>query len=155
MLQSSIFLYNFFMKKAIYVGSFDPIHNGHMKVLKKALGLFDEIIVIIANNDFKKNQGNLDERFEQVKRKVKEEKLKNVSIYILEEKYLATWAKENNITYLVRSARNNTDFKYELDLAKLNKEINPDLETILIIPDSEDLEYSSSKFRNFKIDKNK
>ncbi len=143
------------MKKAIYVGSFDPIHNGHMKVLKKALCLFDEIIVIIANNDFKKKQGNLDERFEQVKRKVKEEKLKNVSIYILEEKYLATWAKENNITYLVRSARNNTDFKYELDLAKLNKEINPDLETILIIPDSEDLEYSSSKFRNFKIDKNK
>ncbi|RTZ68327.1 MAG: pantetheine-phosphate adenylyltransferase [Tenericutes bacterium] len=143
------------MKKAIYVGSFDPIHNGHMKVLKKALGLFDEIIVIIANNDFKKNQGNLDERFEQVKRKVEEEKFKNVSIYILEEKYLATWAKENNITYLVRSARNNTDFKYELDLAKLNKEINPDLETILIIPDSEDLEYSSSKFRNFKIDKNK
>jgi len=143
------------MKKAIYAGSFDPIHQGHIKVLKKALKLFDEVIVIIANNDFKKNQSNIDKRLVEVKQSIKKHNLRNVTCYILNDKYLATWAKENDINFLIRSARNNTDFKYELDLAKLNKEINKKFETILIIPDLKDIEYSSTKFRTFKIDKNK
>jgi len=143
------------MKKAIYAGSFDPIHQGHIKVLKKALKLFDEVIVIIANNDFKKNQSNIDKRLVEVKQSIKKHNLRNVTCYILNDKYLATWAKENGINFLIRSARNNTDFKYELDLAKLNKEINKKFETILIIPDLKDIEYSSTKFRTFKIDKNK
>ena len=140
------------MRKAIFAGSFDPIHKGHIKVIEKAAKIFDQIFVVVANNDFKNNQGDLEKRLDKVKEQIK---LENVIFDKLEDKYLGTYAKEKGIQFLIRSARNDLDFSYELDMAKLNKEINNELETILIIPDYENLEYSSSKFKNFKIDSSK
>lgn len=140
-------------KKAIFAGSFDPIHIGHLKVIKKAAQLFDTLYVVIANNDFKTNQGDLKQRLINVTEEITNS---NILISVLpKDKYLATFAKENDIKYLIRSARDNVDFSYELDMSKINKEINDDLETILIIPDYDDIQFSSSKFRDFKIDKNK
>ena len=140
------------MKKAIFAGSFDPIHDGHIKIIEKAVKMFDELFVVIADNNFKNNQTDLKERKKNV-----ESVLKNidVNIDILEDKYIATYAKENGIKYLVRSARNNVDFSYELDMAKINKKINDEIETVLIIPDYDDIEYSSTKFRDFKIKEGK
>ena len=142
-----------FKRKAIFAGSFDPIHEGHLKVIDKAAKLFEKVYVVIANNDFKEGQSDIQKRLDKV---LKEMKHKNVeAIFLEKDKYLGTLAKELEVNYLVRSARNNTDFSYELDMSKLNKEINNELETILIIPDYEDIEYSSSKFRDFEIDKSK
>ena len=140
------------MKKAIFAGSFDPIHDGHIKIIEKAVKMFDELFVVIADNNFKNNQTDLKERKKNV-----ESVLKNidVNIDILEDKYIATYAKENGIKYLVRSARNNVDFSYELDMAKINKKINDEIETVLIIPDYDDIVYSSTKFRDFKIKEGK
>ena len=114
--------------------------------------MFDELFVVVANNDEKDNQSDINERKEKVIEMTNE---LDVNVISLEGRYLATYAKEHGIKYLIRSARNNIDFSYELDMAKLNKEINNDLETVLIIPDYEDIKYSSSKFRDFKIEGDK
>lgn len=140
------------MKKAIFAGSFDPIHEGHIKIINKASKMFDQLFVVIANNDFKTNQDDIAKRKELVENKIN---LSNVVVEYIEDKYIGTYAKENGIKYLVRSARNSTDFSYELDMAKVNKEINNELETILIIPDYDAIEFSSSKFKEFKIERNK
>ena len=134
------------MKKAIFAGSFDPLHQGHLKIIEKGLQMFEKIFVVIANNDFKANQESLGKRARHVKTKLNH---KNVEVKILDQKYLAKWACQNNVKYLIRSARNNTDFKYELDMAKMNKIINHQLETILIIPNYEDIDFSSRKFKEF------
>ena len=142
-----------FKRKAIFAGSFDPIHEGHLKVIEKSRKLFEKVYIVIANNDFKEGQSNIQSRLNNVLKELNQE---NVEVIFLEkDKYLGTLAKELGVNYLIRSARNNTDFSYELDMSKLNKEINNELETILIIPDYKDIEYSSSKFRDFKIDKSK
>ncbi len=138
------------MKKAIFAGSFDPIHDGHIKIIEKSLGLFDELFVVVANNEFKEGQSTTESRVKLIEERLKEYNLKVVA---LEKKYLVDFAKENGIKYLVRSARNDVDFTYELEMAKINKQINNEIETVLIIPDYDDIEFSSTNFRNFKIER--
>lgn len=134
------------MKKAIFAGSFDPVHPGHLKIIQKAAKLFDKLYVVVANNNFKNQQKNIQKRKQEI---IKQIAIKNVEVEILEEKYLAKWAEAKKINYLVRSARNDIDFNYELEMAKMNKIINQKLETILIIPNYDDIHFSSTQFREF------
>lgn len=135
-------------KKALYAGSFNPFHNGHYQILLKALNLFDEVYLLVAQNP-NKPKNDIIENINLIKEKTKD--LKN--LYVLEpyENILtAEVAQKLKITYLIRSARNNLDFQYELELASLNKGFNPTLETIIIIPDEEYVKYSSSQLQKIK-----
>ncbi|ATO31075.1 pantetheine-phosphate adenylyltransferase [Mycoplasmopsis bovirhinis] len=135
-------------KKALYAGSFNPFHNGHYQILLKALNLFDEVYLLVAQNP-NKPKNDIIENINLIKEKTKG--LKN--LYVLEpyENILtAKVAQKLKITYLIRSARNNLDFQYELELASLNKGFNPTLETIIIIPDEEYVKYSSSQLQKIK-----
>ncbi|QDY87686.1 pantetheine-phosphate adenylyltransferase [Mycoplasma anserisalpingitidis] len=133
-------------KYAIYPGSFDPWHKGHMEILKKALKIFDAIFIIVSINPDKDNQSNIDKRFNNVKEKVKD--LDNVEVLINKSGFIADIARELNVNFIIRSARNNTDFNYELELAAGNKTLNNELETILIMPNYEDINYSSTLERH-------
>ncbi|UCU26599.1 pantetheine-phosphate adenylyltransferase [Mycoplasma anserisalpingitidis] len=133
-------------KYAIYPGSFDPWHKGHMEILKKALKIFDAIFIIVSINPDKDNQSNIDKRFNNVKEKVKD--LDNVEVLINKSGFIADIARKLNVNFIIRSARNNTDFNYELELAAGNKTLNNELETILIMPNYEDINYSSTLERH-------
>lgn len=134
------------MKKAIYPGSFDPFHKGHMSVVEKALKIFDYLLVVVSINPDKENQTPIDQRLKLVKTKLKH--FKNVDVTFNSDRFIANIAAENNINFLVRSARNKTDFDYELELAAGNKYLNNRLETILIVPDFELINFSSTLERH-------
>ena len=134
------------MKKVIFAGSFDPFHKGHYKVVVKAATLFDHVVILVANNKEKKHKNILADRKQNIESQIM--KLRNVSVDVLKNEYVAEYALKNNINYLVRSGRNDLDFGYELQMAKVNKTINNQLETIIIIPDYDDIKISSSSFKN-------
>lgn len=133
-------------KKAIYAGSFDPIHEGHLAVIKKALKMFDELLVIVSINPDKNNYDNLEERYLYVKKVLKD--FKNVKVMINKNELIGDIAKRENCEFLIRSARNQTDFNYELVVAAGNHAVNHNLETILILPDYDMIDYSSSLIRH-------
>lgn len=135
------------MKKiAIYPGSFDPIHEGHIAVIKKALKLFDKIIVVVSINPDKDNLANINQRYLEASKLLKN--FKNIEVVINKNELMGEVAKKYKANFLVRSARNETDYKYELELAAGNNAVNFELETILIIPDYKMIEYSSTLIRH-------
>ncbi|WP_338822769.1 pantetheine-phosphate adenylyltransferase [Mycoplasmopsis felifaucium] len=135
-------------KVALYPGSFDPFHLGHLSVLKKALRIFDEIHVVVSINPDKENLDNIDERYLNVKNELKD--FKNVFISINKDDLTANIAKKNGANFIIRSARNDIDYNYELQLAAGNNSLNPELETVLIVPDYDKIEYSSTLVRHME-----
>lgn len=135
-------------KIAIYPGSFDPLHKGHIQILKKALKLFDLIYLVVTNNPDKIEQSNLETRLKFAKEQLKN--LPNIIVISNPNKLTAELAKELKANFLIRSARNITDFNYEIELAAGNKKINKNLETILIMPNYRSINYSSTLIRHMK-----
>ncbi|MGV2393786.1 UNVERIFIED_CONTAM: pantetheine-phosphate adenylyltransferase [Campylobacter lari] len=136
------------MKKAIYAGSFDPIHQGHLAIIDKSLLLFDFIYVIVSVNPDKNNLDNIDVRTQDVKNVLKN--YKNVVVIQNKDDLIANLAKDLDVHFLIRSARNQSDYEYELVVAAANHSLNHDLETILILPDYKNIEYSSTLIRHRK-----
>ncbi|WP_027121244.1 pantetheine-phosphate adenylyltransferase [Mycoplasma leonicaptivi] len=130
---------------AAFPGSFDPFHNGHLHILEKALKIFDEIYIVIAQNP-KKDKNNFQKNVINIKNKTKH--LKNVFVLINKNELTANFIKKYNINFLIRSLRDEKDYWYEVNLAKINKEINPNIETILFLADEEYLNISSTNIKN-------
>ena len=103
-------------KIAIYPGSFDPITNGHLDILKRATDIFDEVIVLVGINPDKKYNFSPEERVAMIKEAVSNPKVKVDSTLGLTVKY----AKEHGATHLIRGLRAVTDFEYEFQLAAAN-----------------------------------
>jgi pantetheine-phosphate adenylyltransferase len=121
-------------KKCVIGGTYDPPTNGHLHIIKKACNLFDEVIVVIAQNPNKKTMFSLEERKTMVKDMVQD--LENVKVEILENyQYLVNYAYDNGATSLIRGIRDNIDFSYEQGLCRTNKQIQPKVETVYLMPD--------------------
>lgn len=122
---------------AIYPGSFDPVTNGHLDLIKRASGLFDHIIVGVLNNPQKSPLFSVEERVKMLEEVTAD--LPNVSVEAFSG-LLVDYAKEKNVNIALRGLRAMTDFDYELHLAQTNALIsNNALETIFI---PTDLQYS-------------
>ena len=132
------------MTKAIYMGSFDPITNGHLDIILRASKIFDELVVLISNNINKNYLLSLDARKNIVDATTK--KLDNVHVETFNG-MVVDYAKKNNINILVRSMRNTQDFESELTLAFFNKELSNNIETILLIPNEKYRFVSSSSIK--------
>lgn len=128
---------------AIFAGSFDPFHAGHAAILKKGLKLFNKVILLVANSDEKNNHHSLHDRYKAVKKIIN---LPNVIVEQLPSGLVAHYAKENGINYLIRSARDCDDFKYELLVNETNQRHYNQLETIIFFPDKQTQQVRSSDF---------
>ena len=130
------------MKTAIYPGSFDPITLGHLNVIKRASRCFDKLIVCVMVNAEKVGSGLFtpDERVELIRRTV--EKLPNVEVD-RSSMLVAEYAREKKACTLVKGLRAVSDYEYELQMALINRKLNPRLETIFI-PSSAKYTYISS-----------
>ncbi|ATC95864.1 pantetheine-phosphate adenylyltransferase [Pseudoalteromonas tunicata] len=127
--------------KAIYPGTFDPITNGHSDLVARAAKMFDHVILAIAFNPNKKPFFTLDERVALAKKVLGH--IPNVEI-IGFSGLLADLAKQQNANLLVRGLRAVSDFEFELQLANMNRSLNPDLESIFLTPSVENSFISSS-----------
>lgn len=132
-------------KIALFPGSFDPFHKGHESIVQKATELFDKLYVVVTYNPDKDNIERIEKNFEAIKNKYQE----NDKIVVLKNYFdlTADLAHQLNAKWLVRSARNQTDFNYELKLATANNALNNNLETIIIMPDYENSNISSTQIR--------
>lgn len=119
------------MKKIfIYPGSFDPITNGHVDVIKRATSLCDKLIVAVLVNSNKKTVLTLDERVQLIKKSVSGIPKVEVAMF---DGLLVDFARANNATAIVKGLRAVTDFEYELQMAFLNKQLDEDIETIFLM----------------------
>jgi pantetheine-phosphate adenylyltransferase len=130
-------------KIAIYPGSFDPITNGHVDLVKRTLGVFDHIIVAIARNPDKDNSlFDLDERLEMI-RQVFKGFGKRVSAESFDG-LLVNYAKKSGAKVIIRGLRAISDFEYEFQMAMMNRELEPALETLFLMT-GQDHFYISSR----------
>ncbi len=128
------------MKIVVYPGTFDPITNGHLDLVQRALRLFDHVIVAIAKSSKKNPLFTLDERVDLAARALSH--LDNVEICGF-DCLLADFVKEKNATGLIRGLRAVSDFEYEFQLANMNRALAPQMESIFLTP-SEKFSYLSS-----------
>lgn len=129
------------MKIAICPGSFDPVTVGHMDIITRAGKVFDHVIVAVLINPDKHTSFTVDERIDLLKRATTG--MKNLEVVGFEG-LLADYARIRNATAIVKGLRAVTDFEYEFQMALINKEMNPELETMFLTTSSENMYLSSS-----------
>ncbi|MDD3223987.1 MAG: pantetheine-phosphate adenylyltransferase [Clostridium sp.] len=129
------------MNIAVYPGSFDPITNGHLDVIKRAAAVFDEIIVLVLVNPNKKGMFKIDERVELIKKAA--QSINNVKVKSYNG-LLINFMRESNIKVIVKGLRALSDFEYEFQMALWNKNLAPEIETFFMMTSSEYSYVSSS-----------
>ena len=119
------------MKGAIiYPGSFDPITNGHVDLVERALGIFDEVIIAIAKNPAKKQLFTMTEREKLIKQIFKDNPRVKVDAF---EGLLVDYLKRSNIYVILRGLRAVLDFEYEFQMALMNRKLERNVETIFMM----------------------
>lgn len=142
------------MKKitAIYPGTFDPVTNGHLDIIERASKLFDSVIITIAVNSSKKPLFTKDERMDMIKNVTK--KIKNVSVDVFDG-LLVSYAKKKKAAVIIRGLRAISDFDYEFQIALTNRKLEPEVNTIFLMPSEKYSFLNSSLVRelaSFKAD---
>lgn len=131
------------MRRAIYPGTFDPVTLGHLDVLARAVGLFDEVIVAVAADSLKDASFTTKERVQLLQECVQAEpwarQVKVASFHGL----LVEFARQEKAVALIRGLRAVSDFEYEFQLALTNRRLHPDLESVFLMP-RESLSFLSS-----------
>ena len=132
------------MRTAIYPGTFDPITNGHLDILKRALKLFDKVIITIARNSAKNPLFSEEDRLAMIKESVKN--LKGVEIDCFDG-LLVDYARKKKATAVVRGLRAISDFEYELQMALMNRKLDDHLVTVFLMPNEKYTYLNSSIVR--------
>ncbi|MBR1627465.1 MAG: pantetheine-phosphate adenylyltransferase [Bacteroidales bacterium] len=132
------------MNVALFPGSFDPVTKGHESIVKKALPMFDKIIVAIGENTSKKTMFSLEDRLKWLKETFAD--CDNVEI----DSYncLTTdYCRQKNAKFILRGLRDTADFQYEKNISDINTMLDPEIETVFLLADKQDSSISSSFVR--------
>jgi pantetheine-phosphate adenylyltransferase len=140
------------MLKAAFPGSFDPPTSGHINIIKRAASVFDELVVVVAENRQKKYLFSSDERSSMIKELVKG--WKNVTVTVC-DCLIVDYIKKMDIKLLIRGVRGLQDFSYEFEVSMMNRTLDPGIETIFMTTDPEFFVTRSSSIKelaSFKAD---
>lgn len=121
---------------AIYPGSFDPMTHGHEDIVRRALGFAERVVVAVAHRRTQQKSGlfSIAERVEMIREVFKDEPRLEVTDF---EGLLVSYARERNARLLIRGLRAVSDFEYEFQMALMNRQLWPEIETIFLAPDTQ------------------
>ena len=128
------------MKMVIYPGSFDPITNGHLSILRRALTMFDSITIAVASNPIKKPLFTLDERIAMIRESIKDDGKVFIDSF---SGLLVDYVVNQKTNIILRGMRALSDFEYEFQMSLMNRKLNKNIQTIFMMTDYKWL-YTSS-----------
>jgi pantetheine-phosphate adenylyltransferase len=129
---------------ALFPASFDPVTNGHLDIARRALRLFDEVVLAVAMNVAKSGTFSLEDRLDMLTAVVSEEPDLRVTAF---EGLTVDYAREIGAVAIIRGVRAMSDFEYEFEMALMNKHLYADVETLFMMPSQEYLYVSSSRLK--------
>jgi len=132
------------MKTAVFPGSFDPITLGHVSLAQKALAIFDELVILVGNNPDKRYEFTPEQRLSMARETFENNPKVRVEMC---DTFVVEYMKAHGLTHLDKGVRDARDFSYEADLARCNRLLNPDCETVLLLPDVQYASVSSTFVR--------
>lgn len=131
-------------KIAVYPGTFDPITNGHLDLIKRALQFFDKIILAIGENPAKKPLFTIEERIYLAQKALEENNLEDLVEVAHFSGLLVDFAREKGASVIIRGLRAVSDFEYEMQLALMNRKLSNSIDTIFLMPSLRYIFLSSS-----------
>ncbi len=129
-------------RTAVYAGSFDPLTNGHVWMIRQGAALFDRLIVAVGLNPEKRSTFSVEERTRMLEESLKG--LDNVEIKEFNNRFLVDFAKENGAMVMIRGIRSSHDYEYERVMRHINADMAPQITTIFLMPPRSISELSSS-----------
>ncbi len=132
------------MRRAIFPGSFDPLTNGHLDIIKRSSPLFDEMIISVLDNADKRPMFSVEERCSMIREVLPAIKIESCNFVVDSFSGLtADFARERRATAIVRGIRAVSDYEYELRMALMNRRLEPGIETVFLMA-GEEYSYVSS-----------
>lgn len=132
------------MKRAVFPGSFDPLTNGHLDIIRRSAPLFDEMIVAVLNNPDKQPMFTVDERCEMIREVLPTIETNDCKMIVQSFSGLtADFARSKHADAIVRGIRAVSDYEYELRMALMNRRLEPSIETVFLMA-GEEYSYVSS-----------
>ena len=133
------------MKRIVYPGTFDPIHNGHLDIARKAAELFDELILVVAVNQEKSPLFNDKERVELIKESLSD--VKNVRVDTFNG-LVVDFVRSTESVAIIRGLRHVSDFEFEFQMAMMNFNLNPNVKSLFMMPDEKYIHLNSTVIKD-------
>lgn len=133
------------IKRAVFPGSFDPITLGHENVIRRAIPMFDEIIIAVGQNIEKRNQFTLEERIGWIEQTFEDCSTVKIDFY---SGLTVDFCRKVKAQYILRGLRTSADFEFERTVGQVNKKLYPDIETVFLLTTPEYTSINSSIVRD-------